>query len=155
MKDKLKLAKMVTITRKPMGDLQDGRGVRCGDHLPLHKYIRNTSTCGKTPTENLLNTGRRHHTSQKARNCPRTCQCGWQGLGATAGCQACAPEVGKLSSGHLSTRDLLLHIISNGKSSRRDLYLNIKTQLHSTTSKLQCWIPYAKQLARQKHNPTH
>ena len=25
-------------------DLQDGRGVRRGDHLPPHKYIRNTST---------------------------------------------------------------------------------------------------------------
>ena len=33
-------------------DLQDGRGVRCGDHL--------------------LNTGRRLQTSQKARNSPRT-----------------------------------------------------------------------------------
>ena len=29
-----------------MRDLQDGRGVRRGDHLPLHKYIRNTSICG-------------------------------------------------------------------------------------------------------------
>ena len=47
------------------GDLQDGGGVRCGDHLPLHKYIRNTSTCGTTPTEHLLNTGRRPQTSQK------------------------------------------------------------------------------------------
>ena len=51
------------------GDLQDGRGVRRRDHLPLHKHIRNTSTCGTTPTEHLLNTGRR---SQKARNSPRT-----------------------------------------------------------------------------------
>ena len=25
-------------------DLQDGGGVRHGDHLPPHKYIRNTST---------------------------------------------------------------------------------------------------------------
>ena len=47
------------------GDLQDGRGVRCGDHLPLHKYIRNTSTCGTTPTEHLLNAGRRPQTPQK------------------------------------------------------------------------------------------
>ena len=37
--------------------LQDGRRVRCGDHLPPHKYIRNTSTCGTTPTEHLLNAG--------------------------------------------------------------------------------------------------
>ena len=53
-------------------DLQDGGGVRRGDHLPPHKYIRNTSTCGTTPTEHLLNAGRRPRTSQKARNSPRT-----------------------------------------------------------------------------------
>ena len=49
------------------GDLQDGGGVRCGDHLPPHKYVRNTSTCGTTPTEHLLNAGKRPQTSQKAR----------------------------------------------------------------------------------------
>ena len=49
-------------------DLQDGRGVRRGDHLPPHKFIRNTSTCGTTPTEHLLSAGRRPQTSQKARN---------------------------------------------------------------------------------------
>ena len=49
----------------PGGDLQDGGGVRRGDHLPPHKYIRNTSTCGTTPTEHLLNAGRRPQTSQK------------------------------------------------------------------------------------------
>ena len=48
-----------------------------------------------------------------------------------------------------------LHVISNSESSPRDLHLNTKTQLHSTTSKLQCWTPYAKQLARQEHKPTH
>ena len=48
-----------------------------------------------------------------------------------------------------------LHIISNGKSSPRDLHLDAKIQLHSTTSKLQCWTPYAKKLAKQEHNPTH
>ena len=48
-----------------------------------------------------------------------------------------------------------LHIISNGKSSPRELHLNAKTQLHSTTSKLQCWTTYTKQLARQEHNPIH
>ena len=37
-----------------------------------------------------------------------------------------------------------LHVISNGKSSPKDLHLNDNTQLHSTTSKLQCWTPYAK-----------
>ena len=54
------------------GELQDGGRVRRGDHLPPHKYIRNTSTCGTTPTEYLLNAGRRPQTSQKARNSPHT-----------------------------------------------------------------------------------
>ena len=48
------------------GDLQDGGGVRGGDHLPPHKYIKNTSACGTTPTEHLLNAGRRPQTSQKS-----------------------------------------------------------------------------------------
>ena len=47
------------------------------------------------------------------------------------------------------------YVISNGETSPRDLHLNAKTQLHSTTSKLQCWTPYAKQLGRQEHNPAH
>ena len=54
------------------GDLQDGRGVRRADHLPPHKHIRNTSTCGTTPTERLPKAGRRPQTSQKARNSPHT-----------------------------------------------------------------------------------
>ena len=45
--------------------------------------------------------------------------------------------------------------ISIGKSSPRDLHLNVKIQLHLMASKLQCWMPHAKQLARQQHNPTH
>ena len=44
--------------------------MRRGDHLPPHKYIRNTSTHGTTPTEYLLNTGRGPQTSKKARNSP-------------------------------------------------------------------------------------
>ena len=56
-------------------NLQDAGGVRCGDHLPPHRYIKNTSTCGTTPTEHLLNTGRRPQTPQKARNSP----CTWVG----------------------------------------------------------------------------
>ena len=48
-----------------MGDLHDSRGVRRGDHLPPHKYIGNTSTCGTTPSEHLLNADGRPHTSQK------------------------------------------------------------------------------------------
>ena len=39
-------------------------------------------------------------------------------------------------------------LISIGKSSPRDLRLTAKTQLHSMTSKLQCWTPHARQLAR-------
>ena len=39
------------------GHLQDGGGVRRGDHLPPHKYIKTISTCGTTPTEHLLNAG--------------------------------------------------------------------------------------------------
>ena len=54
------------------GDLPDGGGVRREDQLSPHKYIRNTSTCGTTPTKHLLNAGRRPQTSQKARNSPRT-----------------------------------------------------------------------------------
>ena len=47
------------------GDLQDGGPVRCGDHLPPRKYIKNAFTCGTT-TEHLLNAGRRPQTSKKA-----------------------------------------------------------------------------------------
>ena len=54
------------------GNFQDGGGVRRGDHLLPHKYVRNTSTRGTTPTEHLLNAGRRPQTSQKARNSPHT-----------------------------------------------------------------------------------
>ena len=46
--------------------------IRHGDHLPLHKYIKNTSTSGTTAKEHLLNAGRRPQTSQKARNSPHT-----------------------------------------------------------------------------------
>ena len=48
-----------------------------------------------------------------------------------------------------------LHVISNSKSSPSDLHLNGKTQLHSTTSNLQCWTHYTKKLAKQEQNPTH
>ena len=81
--------------------------------------------------------------------------CGWQGLGAPAGCQACASEVAEPSSGHWSTRDLSAPCNKKQWKSPKDLHLNAKTQLHSTTSKLQCWTPHAKQQARQEHSPTH
>ena len=61
----IQVFELLTFKSKAQGDLQDGRGVRRGDHLPPHKYIRNTSTCGTTPTEHLLNAGRRPQTSQK------------------------------------------------------------------------------------------
>ena len=123
-------------------ELQDGGRVRRGDHLPPHKYIRNTSTCGTTPTEHLLNAGRRPQTSPKS-------------LGAPARHQGCAYEVGEPSSGHWSTRDLPAPCNIKRQKSPRDLHLNAKTQLHSMTRKLQCWTCYAKQLARQEHNPIH
>ena len=59
-------------TENTQEELQDGRRVRRGDHLPHHKYIRNASTCGTTPTEHLLNTGGRPQTFQKARHSPLT-----------------------------------------------------------------------------------
>ena len=80
MSDDTKKKDETLFKRMPWEDLQDGGGVRHGDHLPPHKYIKNTSTCGTTPTEHLLNAGRRPQTSQKP--------CGLQGLGAPAGCQA-------------------------------------------------------------------
>ena len=56
-----------------MTDLrEDGRRVRCRDHLLPHSYIRNTSTHGTALIEHPLNAGRRPQTSQKARNSPRT-----------------------------------------------------------------------------------
>ena len=81
--------------------------------------------------------------------------CGWKALGAPARRQGCASEVGEPTSGHWSTRDLPAPRNIKRWKSPRDLHLNAKTQLHSTTSKLQCWTPYAKQLARQEHNPIH
>ena len=60
------------ISKMSLEELQDDGGVRRGDHLPPHKYNRNTSTRGTAPTEHLLNAGRRPQTSQKARNSPRT-----------------------------------------------------------------------------------
>ena len=80
---------------------------------------------------------------------------GWQSQGGPAGCQACVSELGELSSGHGSSETSHLYVISNGKSSPRDLHLNAKTQLHSMTRKLNCWTPYAKELARQEHNAIH
>ena len=71
------------------------------------------------------------------------------------GVKGCASEVGEPSSGHWSTRDLPAPRNIKWQKPPRDLHLNAKTQLHSTTRNLQCWTPYAKQLARQEHNPIH
>ena len=132
-------------------DLQYGGGVRCGDHLPPQKYIKNTSTCGTILTEHLLNAGRRPQTSQKTRNSPHTWPCGWQGLGTPAGCQAWALRWESQLQDTGPSETSRPHIISTGESSPRDLNLIAKTQLHSTTSKLQCWTLHAKQLAKQEH----
>ena len=44
-------------TRINRGEGQDGGRVRRGDHLPSHRYSRNTSTRGTALTEHLLNAG--------------------------------------------------------------------------------------------------
>ena len=46
------------------------------------------------------------------------------------------------------------HVISIGKSFLRDRHLNTKTQLHLKASKIQCWMPHAKQLTKQEQNTT-
>ena len=58
--------------KNPSGRREDGRRVRRRDHLPSHRYSRNTSTRGTAPTEHPLNAGRKRPTSKKARNSPRT-----------------------------------------------------------------------------------
>ena len=54
-----------------MRGIEDGGGIRCGDHFPPHKYIKNTSACGTTPTEHLLNSDRRPRASKNASQSPR------------------------------------------------------------------------------------
>ena len=77
--------------------------------------------------------------------------CGWQGLVLCPGVRPVLlrweSQVQDIGPPEISR----LHVTSNGESSPRDLHLNTKAQLHTTTSKLQCWTPYAKQLARQEH----
>ena len=78
-----------TAGKQMRGNLQDGGGVRRGDHLPLHKYIKITSNCGTAPTEHLLNAGfpkqrigaNQHSPAREA--CLLTCW-GGRGLGAEA-----------------------------------------------------------------------
>ena len=66
-------------------------------------------------------------------------------LGALAVDQACACEEGAPSSEYGSTRDLPAPRNIKWRKFPRDVHLKSKTQLHSMTSKLQCWTPYAKQ----------
>ena len=56
--------------KKPRGrgNFQDSGGLRYGDRLPPHKYIKNTSACGATPTDHLLKAGRRSQTSKKQKD---------------------------------------------------------------------------------------
>ena len=58
--------------KKETKEREDGRRVRRGDHLPPHRYIRNTATRGTAHIEHPLNADRRRQTSQKARNSPHT-----------------------------------------------------------------------------------
>ena len=67
-------------------------------------------------------------------------------------CQGCASKVGEPSSGHWSKRDLPAPCNMKWRKSPRGLHLNVKTQLHSTTSKIQCRIPYANN--EQERNTT-
>ena len=56
-----------------MGEkLEDDERVSCGDHFPLHRFIRNKSAGRTAPIKQPLNAGQRPHTSQSARNSPRT-----------------------------------------------------------------------------------
>ena len=49
---------------------EDGGGIRRGDHLPPHKYIKNSSEYGTTPTEQLLIVSRGPQISKKASQSP-------------------------------------------------------------------------------------
>ena len=110
-----------TPLKNKMGrDLQDGGRVRRGDHLPPHKYLRNTSTCGATPTEHLLNAGRRHQTPQKP--------CGWQGLVALASVRPVPLRWESRVQDIGPAETSWPHVISNGESSYRDFHLNAKAQ---------------------------
>ena len=61
-----------TRKRNERDDREDGRRVRRGDHIPSHRYSRNTPTRGTAPIVHPLNAGRKRPTSKKARNSPRT-----------------------------------------------------------------------------------
>ena len=137
------------------GDLQDGAGVRRGDHflptntpeihLHVEQLLQNTYWMLAEDLR-LPNRKETPHVPGRVADRVLVLQPGvrpvplrWESRVQDIG----PPETTQLI------------VISNGKSSPRDLHLNAKTQVHATTSKLQCWTSYAKQLARQEHKPTH
>ena len=62
----------IPVKKRDTEGREDGGRVRRGDHIPSHRYSRNTPTRGTAPTEHPLNAGRKRPTSKKARNSPRT-----------------------------------------------------------------------------------
>ena len=47
-------------------EMEDGGGLRLGDHQPPHKYIKNLSRYGTTPTKQPLGDSRRLGPSRQA-----------------------------------------------------------------------------------------
>ena len=207
-------------------DLQDGRGVRCGDHLPPHKYIKNT-----LHVEQLLQNT--YWMLEEDLRLPKFCFllliCFWFFVFDSLAFSVCfyfgvvwllffvfsffvfvflsvgvcffvcyslfgfafTICLGVLSVHFLVFFPFLPHCatcrvlvlwsavgpetlrweswvqdsgppenswpqgILISKSSPRGFHLNNKTWLHPRASKLQCWTPHTKQLARQEHNPIH
>ena len=48
--------------------MEDGGGVRRRDHLPPHRYIKNSSEYGTTPTEQFLSISRRPQIPKRKAN---------------------------------------------------------------------------------------
>ena len=119
------------------GDLQDGRRVRHGDHFPPHRYIRNTSTWGTTPTEHLLNDGKNLRLPQRVlvlwpgvRPVPLRWESRVQDIGP--------PETSKL------------HIISHGENLPE---ISISTPRHSSTQQPASYSSgHPKQNSQQDRN---
>ena len=80
--------------------------------------------------------------------------CGLSSLGATARDQASNAKIGDPSSGCWTNRELQPHGTVIGEKILKGLHFNNKTWPHPKASKLQCQIPHAKQLAKEKHNTT-
>ena len=80
--------------------------------------------------------------------------CGLSSLSATARDQASNAKIGDPGSGCRTNRELQPHGTVIGEKSLKGLHFNNKTWPHPKASKLQCQIPHAKQLAKEKHNTT-